>query len=147
MDSNNQKVNQIPLSWKWSTVGEIFKILSGGTPSTKVDEYWGGDIPWITSANIHGLEDIRPERTITSEGIKNSATNLVPKGSVIVVTRVSLGKVAIADTDICFSQDSQALLPNEYTLPKYTLYYLSQAAQNFKYRSRGTTISGITKKF
>lgn len=136
----------MPQSWKLATVGELYKIVSGGTPSTKNEKYWGGDIPWITSANIHGLKDIQPERTVTQLGIENSATNLVPKGSIIVVTRVSLGKVALADTDICFSQDSQALLPNNDVLPEYALYYLSWAAREFKSKSRGTTISGITKK-
>ncbi len=138
--------NGYPKGWVLSTVGEIYKVLSGGTPSTKVKEYWGGDIPWITSANIHGLKDIRPERTVTQSGIENSATNLVPRGSIIVVTRVSLGKVALADTDICFSQDSQGLLPTDKVLPGYALYYLSWAAREFQSKSRGTTISGITKK-
>ena len=103
-------------------------------------------IPWITSANIHGVKDVRPERYISQRGIDNSATNLVPKGSIVVVTRVSLGKLALAGRDICFSQDSQALLPNGYIFPEYALYYLSQAVQIFKYQNRGTRINGVTKK-
>jgi type I restriction enzyme, S subunit len=138
--------NGLPPRWELTTVGDIYKVLSGGTPSTKVEEYWGGDIPWITSANIHGLKDIRPERTVTKTGIENSSTNLVPKGSIIVVTRVSLGKVALAETDLCFSQDSQALLPTDKVHHGYALYYLSWAAREFQSKSRGTTISGITKK-
>jgi type I restriction enzyme, S subunit len=138
--------NGLPQGWVLATVGELYKVLSGGTPSTKIEEYWDGDIPWITSANIHGLKDIRPERTVTKTGIKNSSTNLVPKGSIIVVTRVSLGKVALAETDLCFSQDSQALLPTDKVHHGYALYYLSWAAREFQSKSRGTTISGITKK-
>ena len=127
---------------------DLYEVIGGGTPSTSVEEYWGGDIPWITSADIHGLKDIRPRKKINKKAIKNSATNLVPAGSIIVVTRVGLGKLAFVNEPLCFSQDSQALLVknNKSVLPEYALYYLSQAVQSFKYKSRGTTISGVTKK-
>jgi type I restriction enzyme S subunit len=138
---------QLPEGWVWTRVGEIYDIVGGGTPSTKIKEYWEGDIPWITSADIHGLKDIRPRRKITKEAIANSATNLVPEESLIVVTRVGLGKVALTKIPLCFSQDSQALIGNSSCIyPNYSLYYLSQAVQIFKYKHRGTTIAGVTKK-
>ena len=65
----------------------------------------------------------------------------------IVVTRVGLGKVALAESHLCFSQDSQALIPpDQFINPLYSLYYLSNAVQIFKYKHRGTTIAGVTKK-
>jgi type I restriction enzyme S subunit len=66
---------------------------------------------------------------------------------VIVVTRVGLGKVSIAEAPLCFSQDSQALLidPKHFDT-KYVLYFMSQAVKAFRHISRGTTISGVTKK-
>ena len=139
--------NNLPKEWLASSVGQLYKIVGGGTPSTKVKRYWNGDILWISSADIHGLYDIRPRRKITPEAIKNSATNLVPTGSIIVVTRVGLGKIARTRTPLCFSQDSHALIGNaSFVDPDYILYYLSQAVQFFKHASRGTTISGVTKK-
>ena len=138
---------QLPDGWTLKTVGELYDVLGGGTPSTAVPEYWDGDIPWITSADIAGLKDIQPRKHITKDAIANSATNLVPPGSLIVVTRVSLGKVALTNYPLCFSQDSQALIAkNGNVLPEYALYYLAQATQVFKYQGRGTTISGVTKK-
>ncbi|MFH0812498.1 MAG: restriction endonuclease subunit S [Pseudomonadota bacterium] len=134
-----------PKGWVWTTVGELYDIVGGGTPSTNVAEYWDGNIPWITSADIYGLKDIRPRKQITKKAIENSATNLVPEGSLIVVTRVGLGKIALTKTPICFSQDSQALVGcNSLPLPDYSLYYLSNAVQIFKYVHRGTTIAGVT---
>ena len=121
-------------------------MVGGGTPDTKKPEYWDGDIPWISSADIHALRKVTPRRSITQLGINSSATNLVPEGSLIIVTRVGLGKVAIAPTELCFSQDSQALVENNYIFRDYALYYLSTAVQSFKHQSRGTTISGVTKK-
>ena len=138
---------ELPEGWVWTKVGEIYDIVGGGTPSTEVEEYWNGDIPWITSADIQGLKDIRPRRHINKKAIENSATNLVPEGSLIVVTRVGLGKIALINNPICFSQDSQALISSNLLMyPDYSLYYLSQAVQIFKYKHRGTTIAGVTKK-
>lgn len=147
MTDTNTHPPQLPDTWIRTTVGTIYNVIGGGTPSTGRPEYWNGDIPWITSADILGLNDIRPRKSITQAGLENSATNLVPAGSLIVVTRVSLGKLALTETPLCFSQDSQALINTSNELnPKYALYFLSKAVEIFKYRNRGTTISGVTKK-
>lgn len=64
-----------------------------------------------------------------------------------MVTRVGLGKIAITEKPICFSQDSHALVDKAHLLfPDFFLYYLSQAVQKFKYQHRGTTIAGVTRK-
>lgn len=137
----------LPNGWVLKSIDELYEVIGGGTPSTSIPEYWNGNIPWITSADIAGLKDIQPRKKITKDAIANSATSLVPAGSLIVVTRVSLGKVALTSYPLCFSQDSQALISKDNSvLPQYALYYLAQATQIFKYQSRGTTISGVTKK-
>lgn len=140
---------QLPKGWIIDKVGALYDLVGGGTPSTKVNRYWTGKIPWITSADIIGLQQIIPRKAITEEAIESSATNLVPPGTIIAVTRVGLGKIAITDRSICFSQDCQGLidkLDGKFINDKYALYYLSTAVQEFKFRNRGTTISGVTKK-
>ena len=137
----------VPLGWVKTDVASICDIVGGGTPSTRRADYWGGEIPWITSADIYGLNDIRPRRSINKLAINSSATNLLPPGSIVVVTRVSLGKVAMTQKPLCFSQDSQGLVFNAGLLDGLFLtYHLSQAVQRFRYEGRGTTISGVTKK-
>ena len=141
------KAVPVPKGWNIVPTGQIYKIVGGGTPSTSVDDYWNGNIPWITSADIQGLKDIRHRKFVTQKGVQNSTTTLVPQGSIIVVTRVGLGKIGLAKQDICFSQDCQGLIcNNSIVFPDYALYFLSTAVQSFKYESRGTTISGVTKK-
>ena len=93
----------LPRSWATTTINAICDVVGGGTPSTKKLDYWEGSIPWITSADIFGLKDIRPRKQINEGAVKASATNLVPAGSIIVVTRVGLGKVALAGESLCFS--------------------------------------------
>jgi len=142
-----ERLHELPASWSWTTVGELYNIVGGGTPSTSRPEYWEGEIPWISSADIFGLKDIRPRRFINNEAIQESATNLVPQDSLLVVTRVGLGKVALTKTKICFSQDLQGLIGiSSFVNPMYALYYLSSAVQIFKHIYRGTTIAGVTKK-
>lgn len=143
----SQTATPLPASWVLCKISEVYQIIGGGTPSTKQETFWNGDIPWISSADIHGIKDIRPRRSVTEEGIDNSTTNPVPKDSIIVVTRVGLGKIAIAQETICFSQDSHALVDkNNILFPNYFLHMLSQAVQEFKYKHRGTTIAGVTRK-
>lgn len=137
----------LPRGWEVSSLGEIYSVIGGGTPSTKVPEYWAGSIPWITSADIEGVRDIKISRFLTDDAISNSTTNKVPLGSLLVVTRVGLGKIAIADQPICFSQDLQALIQSkELMAAEFTLYFLNYELQILKFEGRGTTISGLTKK-
>src|ERR1035437_10118803 len=68
----NQANGSIPESWKWTTVEEIYDVVGGGTPSTDKPEYWNGDIPWITSADVIGLNNITPRKCVTASGVQNS---------------------------------------------------------------------------
>ena len=140
-------VNNLPIGWVETDVSSICDVIGGGTPSTRKHEYWNGPIPWISSADIYAINDIRPRRSISADALRNSAANLVPGGSIVVVTRVGLGKVALVKEELSFSQDSQGLVfDNECIYDLYLAYYLSEAVQVFKYEARGTTISGVTKK-
>ncbi len=144
---NQASADSLPPGWASSIVGQVCDVVGGGTPSTENESYWSGDIPWITSADIGDVQLISVRRHITREAVERSATNLVPPGSVVVVTRVGLGKVALTDTSICFSQDSQGLVFNaELIDPLYLTYHLKQSVQAFKWMGRGTTISGVTKR-
>lgn len=142
-DKENPK---LPQGWTIKTLGEVFKVVGGGTPSTAKTEFWNGNIAWITSADID-LQSfiITPKRFITNEAIQSSTTNCVKKDIIIVVTRVGLGKVGITDRQTCFSQDSQALIPLENINVKFMAFQIKNQAKNFISVSRGTTINGITK--
>jgi type I restriction enzyme S subunit len=134
--------------WFAMPIGVLFSIVGGGTPSTSISEYWGEGIPWFSSADIDEDGNIASRRNVTAAGIEHSATNVVPAGSVIVVTRVGLGKVAILNTEMCFSQDNQALIPVYSGIidSRYLFHFLFHEMQTLKLSGRGTTISGITKK-
>ena len=133
--------------WPMVELGDVcHDIVSGGTPSTKNEEYWKGNIPWITSADIVDLKTARPRKHVTEEAIRESATNLIKKGNVIVVTRVGLGKLFRNDFDVCISQDSQGLIVKKEVNADYLVYILKDRVENFKKVSQGSTIQGVTKK-
>ena len=139
----------LPKGWEAINIDTLFHIVGGGTPSTIKTDYWDETgTPWFSSADISDNGEITSRRHVTGLGVENSTTNIVPAGSVIVVTRVGLGKVAILKKEMCFSQDNQALIPMapETLHNRYVFYCLYNTMQTMKYSGRGTTISGITKK-
>ena len=120
-----------------------FEHKGGGTPSTKKREYWNGNINWITSANIDKKNRIHFDKKISQLGVINSSTNIIPKNSVIIVTRVGLGKVAVNDEDTAINQDCQGIICNSIE-PYYLMWYLKSIANEFIFKGQGTTINGIT---
>ena len=142
-----ETINYASMKWPMVELRDVCDdILSGGTPSTKNEAYWNGDIPWITSADIVNIKTAKPRKYITEEAIRESATNLIKKGNVIVVTRVGLGKLFRNDFEVCISQDSQGLVLNDSVNADYLVYVLKDRVKNFKKVSQGSTIQGVTKR-
>lgn len=127
-------------------LGDICEFISGGTPSRNNPSYFQGNIPWITGADITVDVITSAREYITQEAIESSATKIVPKGNILLVTRTGVGKVAIAGVDICISQDFTGLLPNCRQVETSYLFRLLQASENyFKEHQRGATIQGVTR--
>jgi len=145
---DNSYYENLPDGWITVPIDILFSVVGGGTPSTEKAEYWGEGIPWFSSADIDNNGNITTRRNVTQLGLDNSTTNVAPRGSVVVVTRVGLGKVAILNHDMCFSQDNQALIPrySEAIDSRYLFNFMLNKMQTLKHYGRGTTILGITKK-
>lgn len=76
-------------------LGALVSITGGGTPDRSNPNFWGGDIPWATVKDFKTLEISSTQEHITEEGLKASAANIAAVGSIIVPTRMALGKAAI----------------------------------------------------
>ena len=141
------KNEALPKGWRRVKLEELCeKTLGGGTPSTANTDYWKGCIPWMTSADIVNAKTIKPRKYITAKAVADSATNLIPKNNIIVVTRVGLGKAVKNEMDICISQDSQGLILKKSVSPDFLIHSLIEKIKVFKLTSQGSTIQGITKK-
>ena len=91
------------------------KIITGGTPSTFVKEYWNGNIPWLSSTEIHQRKIIYPTKYITKLGLDNSSAKMVPKGSVIIALAGqgrTRGTVAYLNKDMALNQSLAAIVTN-----------------------------------
>jgi len=124
--------------------------VSGGTPSRKKPDYFTGSIPWLTGYDLPEdqvafIDEAR--EYVTEAAIKKSATNLVPPQTVLLTTRVTVGKVAIAQKQMCFSQDVTGIIIDnaEIIEPAYLAHFLLATREAFLFRNRGTTIQGITR--
>lgn len=134
------------VTWKTVKLGDVCKFLNGGTPSKEISKYFDGHIPWITGADIISPIVTNARSFITDEAIQSSATNLVQKDTVLLVTRTSVGKVAVTGLALCFSQDITAIIPHQKELnSKFLVRFLESKTSYFKQYQRGATIQGITR--
>ena len=132
--------------WKSNNIGSIGELEGGGTPQTKNSTFWDGNIPWISSSDVKDddIFNLNVTRFITDEAIAASATKRIPKNSILIVTRVGVGKVAYSVVEICTSQDFQSLTPKRDN-PKFLAYQIQLKAKKFLEFNQGTSIKGITK--
>lgn len=118
------ELGEIPTGWRASTIGENFKTILGGTPSTGKKHYWaGGKIPWINSGKVNEFRVTVPTEYITQEALENSATKMMPKGTTIIaITGATLGQVSRIEIDACANQSVVGVIENE-TIPSEYIYF------------------------
>lgn len=143
-------LEHIPESWRIVEMGDIASLIGGGTPSRKNRAFFQGIHPWVTGSDFAEDEITRIENAreyITDNAIEASATQLVPEQSVLITTRVNVGKVAIAQVPLCFSQDITAIVlqNTQITDCQYLAYFLFANREQLLRFNRGTTISGIRR--
>lgn len=137
-------LNNLPVEWSVQKFEKVvYKIVGGGTPSKSNPEYYQGNIPWMSvkDMNKNILEDTVDH--ITQDAIDNSATNLIPKGTPIIATRMSLGKVVVAKFDSAINQDLKAIFFGKYIDNNFFVYWYRSLAKLIESLGTGTTVKGI----
>ena len=136
------------LEFKYYKINDIGEVVSGGTPSTSKNEYWYGDIGWITPKDLSSYDDIyisRGERNISSEGLNNSSAKLVPKNTVLMTSRAPIGYIAIANNELSTNQGFKSLICNEKICHyKYFYYWLKLNIKYIINNSNGSTFKEIS---
>ena len=136
-----------PMGWPVVQLGDVAQeFISGGTPSTRVEHYWAGDIPWITGADVTDNVVVAGRKWITQEAIEDSATHVVPKGAILLVTRTGVGKVAQAGADIAISQDLTGIVLKEGTNADFVAAAIRQKTRNLLDIQQGAIIKGVLRK-
>lgn len=129
-------------------LGKLVRIVGGGTPSRSVEHYYSGEIPWATSKDIKKFYLDDTEEHVTEEAVKASATNVVSKGTVLVVVKSKILMhslpMAITEVPMCFGQDIKGLIPLEGIAPEYLVYSLQAQLGRILSRARGANTEGLT---
>lgn len=131
--------------WVEKRLGDCGYWIGGGTPSTRISQYWNGSIPWISSSDIveGDVRKVQYSRFITQEAVKNSATAICPIGTIHIVARVGVGKIAVATRDTCTSQDYTNLVLEKNDV-WFFAYLVSRTMMALKEETQGTSIKGLS---
>lgn len=138
--------------WKEYKIADLIEIIfSGGTPNTKVNEYWNGSLPWLSSGETKNRYINSTEKTITESGAQNSSTRLALSGDVVMASAgqgYTRGQVSFLNVNTFINQSVIAIRANEKLLDKKFLFYnLSNRYEELRAISDSNSIRGsITTK-
>jgi type I restriction enzyme S subunit len=128
--------------------GDLVKITGGGTPSRDVAAYFTGTIPWLTSKDMRGDYIFDTQEHITENAVANSATHVVPAGSILVVvkSKVLMHRlpVAISVVPLCHGQDIKSIQCSNELLPEFARYLLRYYERHLLNLARGANTEGLT---
>ena len=138
--------------WKLVKLSDIGEIVGGATPPTSHDEYYNGDIPWLTPKDLAGYKEryiSQGERNITKLGLEKCSAKMMPKHTILFTSRAPIGYIAIAQNPICTNQGFKSIIPNDkidylflYYLMKYNKIHIESMASGTTFKE----VSGATMK-
>lgn len=134
--------------WKKSFFSQIGEVIAGGTPSTKISEYWNGDIPFVTPNDLSEQKSPfihQTERNITTLGLNKSSANLLPKNTLIISTRAPIGYMALSNNECVTNQGCKSIVFDSDQCPLFFYYNAHNYIQKMKSLGSGTTFAEISK--
>ncbi len=129
----------------------LFRVESGGTPKSDVEEYWGGRIPWATLVDLPATDFISEitatKRTISDKGLRESSAKMIPANSVVVSTRATIGRIAINRVPIATNQGFKNVVIEDSTraVPEYVALALTKLVPTMQAWATGGTFAEISK--
>ena len=147
---NTPIVEGVPEGWHVSVIGNICDAVGGGTPSTKIDEYYrDGKIKWVTPTDItrnSSLILLDTEKHITDEGLHNSSAKMLPPYTILMTSRASVGYFGLCEHPVCTNQGFISCIPHDEKIRFYLLYNLMYRVEEIRGKATGSTFLEITKK-
>jgi len=143
------KLGMIPREWDCEVLSSVIEVISGGTPSTHVKEYWNGEIPWLSvdDFNNGNRYALKAAKNITQLGLENSATNYLLPGMLIISARGTVGVISQMKFPMTFNQSCYGLNSINKALSNDFLYYfLLYFKQYIGFNAFGGVFDAITKK-
>ena len=134
-------------AWEEKRLGDICKIVGGGTPDTNNVKYWGDDINWFTPTEIIKKYADSSNRKISRLGLLKSSAKILPIGTVLLTTRATLGEMSILSIEATTNQGFQSLIPVKDEVSSEFIYYYQPIIKHFCYKyANGSTFLEISKQ-
>ncbi len=134
-------------AWEEKRLGDICKIVGGGTPDTNNVKYWGDDINWFTPTEIIKKYADSSNRKISRLGLLKSSAKILPIGTVLLTTRATLGEMSILSIEATTNQGFQSLIPVKDEVSSEFIYYCQPIIKHFCYKyANGSTFLEISKQ-
>lgn len=134
----------VPVGWKARSFTELFDLKGGGTPSTSVEEYWGGQIPFFTPKDVtSSFFTISTLKTITDIGYKQSSTKKYPMGTTFITARGTVGAVSLASSEMAMNQSCYAVMPKEITNYIFIHQHATKAINTLKNEAIGGVFDAL----
>jgi type I restriction enzyme, S subunit len=131
----------LPEGWVWSSVGDLFEVTTGSTPSRAEPSYWGGTIPWVSSGEVAFCRIKKTRECVTSFALRGSSNRIHPPGTVLLAMigeGKTRGQCAILDIAACNNQNSAAIRVGSTTIePRYIYYVLQERYYRSRKESQG----------
>ena len=138
---------RIPEDWNEKPINEVGDVGGGSTPSTKVKEYWDGDVAWITPDDLasHGFRYIlHGRRNITEKAVRDHSLRIYPSETVLLTSRAPIGYVAIAKSAVTTNQGFKNIVPKNGTSSEFLYYLLISIVEYLRDIAGGSTFSELT---
>ncbi len=135
--------------WKSFKISDVAEIVNGGTPKTGIKNFWDGNIPWITPADlgkIKNREVASTPRTISKLGLDKSSAKMFPEDSVILSTRAPIGHLAINKIPMSTNQGCRGIVPSANLNTVYLYYFLSANIELLNELGTGATFRELSTK-
>ncbi|OSB12608.1 hypothetical protein B2H97_00780 [Paraclostridium bifermentans] len=144
----DSELGLIPKGWSIKSLGKLGEVIGGATPSTKISEYYGGDISWITPKDLSGYNRKfinKGERNITELGYKSCSTRILPRGTVLFSSRAPIGYVVVANQEVCTNQGFKSIICDENLVnTNYIYYFLKLNTERIANNGSGSTFKEIS---
>ena len=140
--------NSLPESWEFAKIDDIAELIGGGTPSRGKNEYFGGKIVWLTPTEIprEQLSIVNSSKEmITEEGFRKSSARIIPKNSVLLTSRATIGNVAIAGCEVTTNQGFASFVCSKALNNRFLAYWLLGNKLLLEKEAKGTTFKEISK--
>ena len=138
-----------PEGWTTTTLGNVCTTLGGGTPSTKISEYWNGDVTWVTPTDLtrnNSIVLLDSEKKISESGLKNSSAKLLPPETILMTSRASIGYFALMDYSVCTNQGFISIIPEKDHSRMYLLFNLMNRIEEMTSLATGSTFKELSKR-